>query len=84
MLDVAVKRCDSFDATYFSIENVVVGVDKLVNRFDSIDSILYLLACVSFRKGKAMKRNGLFYIVLNEKQIFTSIAISCPTIGRKL
>ena len=31
-----------FDASYFSIVNVVVGVDKLlVNKFDSIDSILY-------------------------------------------
>ena len=31
-----------FDASYFSIVNVVVGVDKLlVNNFDSIDSILY-------------------------------------------
>ena len=77
MLDVVVKRCDSIRC--FFIVNVVVGVNKLlVNRFDSFDS---LTTWVSFRKGKAMRRN---YIVLNEKQIFTSLAISCPTIGRKL
>ena len=33
---------------------------------------------VPFRKGKAKSRNGLFYIVLNEKQISTSIASLSP------
>ena len=81
LLNVAVKQYDSFDASYFSIENVVVGVDKLlpvVNSFRiewnlRFDSLLYLLAWLLFRKGKAMRQN---YIVINEKKICTSIAIS--------
>ena len=67
----------------------------LKNRFYSIHSFFYLVRKAIHRKflyvttsksskGKAMKRNGLFYIVLNEKQIFTSLAITSLTSSTEL
>ena len=43
-----------------------------------------LTATRRHQKEKAMKRNGLLYIVLNEKHIFTSLAISSSILGTKL
>ena len=61
---------------------VVVGVDKLRERERErlIRFIRFILVAVN-KKQKAMRRN---YIVLNEKHIFTSLAISSLTSGTKL
>ena len=66
--------------TSYSVVVVVVGFDKLGERERLIRFIRFILVAVN-QKEKAMRRN---YIVLNEKHIFTSIAISCPTIRREL